>query len=462
MDLFRPVGKGDVVDDARVEQQHLADPASRRKDKAAGRVGWGSGRVGVRRRTGGRSVAAYGARMVGIGRPAIDLVADEGEAEYDQDADHGEDALYDAHGNPNPLNARPGVSRDPRHAAEDFDDELLDPEFAETGGAEPLAAATHEVMVAEAQAGQRLDKVLSDSLADQGLSRSRLKALIEQGLVAAGGATIDEPSHRVKPGDRITVQVPAAAAAVPTAQAIPLSVVYEDADLLVIDKTAGMVVHPAAGNPDGTLVNALLAHCGDALSGIGGVRRPGIVHRLDKDTSGLMVVAKTDRAHQGLSAQFADRSLSRTYRAVVWGSPMPRTGEVDAPIGRHPQDRKRMAVVPGPNGKPAVTRYSVVRAFGLSAALVECKLLTGRTHQIRVHMTHVGHPLVGDPLYGRLRPPKLRALPGDLREALTAFPRQALHAVALEFLHPATSVRMRFDSPFPNAIQSLIHKLESL
>ena len=346
------------------------------------------------------------------------------------------------------------MSPTPEPDADDLDEEAP---VGDGGG-----AARHTVAVRPEDAGQRLDRLLSDALAGTGLSRSRLKSLIGQGRVAAGGATIDDASYRVKPGEVLTVDVPGAETATPAPQAIPLTIVYEDADLLVIDKAADMVVHPAAGNPDGTLVNALLAHCGDRLSGIGGVRRPGIVHRLDKDTSGLMVVAKTDRAHQGLSAQFADRTLSRTYRAVVWGLPAAREGEVEAPIGRHPQDRKRMAVVRGPTGKPATTRYRVLRGFGLTASLVECKLLTGRTHQIRVHMADIGHPVVGDPLYAKVRAPKLKALRPDLREALTGFPRQALHAVALEFIHPVTGDRVSFASPFPSDIQSLIHSLESL
>lgn len=342
----------------------------------------------------------------------------------------------------------------------DLDDDLGDEEFL-PAAREDMAAADHRAVIDGPQDGDRLDKALAELLADAGLSRSRLRALIDQGHVIAGGVTIDDASRRVKAGQEFHVHVPASAPALPVAQAIPLSIIHEDADLLVIDKAAGMVVHPAAGNPDGTLVNALLHHCGDSLSGIGGVRRPGIVHRLDKDTSGLMVVAKTDRAHQALSAQFADRSLSRTYQAVVWGVPNPRAGEINANIGRHPTDRKRMAVL-DKGGKVAITRYSTVRPLGLAAALIECKLLTGRTHQIRVHMTHAGYPLVGDPVYGRVRHGRTRGLSDGSRQALESFPRQALHAAAIEFIHPATGSKVRFETVLPDDFKGLIHALEML
>jgi 23S rRNA pseudouridine1911/1915/1917 synthase len=244
----------------------------------------------------------------------------------------------------------------------------------------------------------------------------------------------------------VTVAVPPSAPAIPAAQPIPLSIVFEDEYLLVIDKPAGLVVHPGAGHHDGTLVNALLAYCGDQLSGIGGVRRPGIVHRLDKDTSGLMVAAKTDAAHRGLSAQLADRSLSRTYRAIVWGTPTPVAGRIDAPIGRSPNNRRKMAVVRH-GGREAVTLYSTIARVGGKASLIECKLMTGRTHQIRVHMASSGHPLVGDPLYGRAR--------GD-GSALARFPRQALHATAIAFLHPIDGREMSFVSEPPDDFRNLI------
>jgi 23S rRNA pseudouridine1911/1915/1917 synthase len=296
--------------------------------------------------------------------------------------------------------------------------------------------------------GGRLDKALAAAVPpDAGLSRSRLRGLIEAGAVAGPGGTVTDPGARVKSGEAWRVDLPAPVPAAPLAQAIPLAIVHEDADLIVVDKPAGMVVHPAPGAPDGTLVNALLAHCGDSLSGIGGERRPGIVHRIDKDTSGLLVAAKTDRAHQGLSALFAAHDIERAYLAVVRGVPdrasarlmgLPGVSadgpwiRIEAPIARHRTDRKRMAVVQG--GRRAVTRLRVVEAFA-GAALVECRLETGRTHQIRVHMAHVGHPIIGDPVYGR--------------GGATAFPRQALHAAVLGFVHPVTGATLRFESPLP-------------
>ncbi|HYE00706.1 MAG TPA: RluA family pseudouridine synthase [Alphaproteobacteria bacterium] len=319
----------------------------------------------------------------------------------------------------------------------------------------PSAAPAVEV-VTLAEGAARLDKALAAAL--PALSRSRLQALIAAGHVRSGGRTITDASGRVKPGETFEVALPPPELAAPRPQPMDLAIVYEDAALLVVDKPAGLVVHPAAGNPDGTLVNGLLAHCGASLSGIGGVARPGIVHRLDKDTSGLMVVAKSDAAHHGLAAQFADRTLSRTYQAVVWGLPNPTAGEVDAPIGRDPRDRQRMAVV-ARGGKHAVTRYRTLQRAGGRACLVECRLLTGRTHQIRVHLGHIGHPLVGDPLYGR------RRIPGGIKDdpaatAVAAFPRQALHAVALTFRHPLTGETLQFASPLPQDITDLLSNLE--
>jgi 23S rRNA pseudouridine1911/1915/1917 synthase len=339
------------------------------------------------------------------------------------------------------------------------------------GADAPLARV--DLAVPPELAGERLDKALAAlarTLAGtlpeaEGLSRSRLKALMERGLVSLDGRPATDASLRVRAGQAVAIAVPAAEPAIPEPEAIPLAVVHEDEDVLVIDKPAGMVVHPAAGSPRGTLVNALLAYCGDRLSGIGGVRRPGIVHRLDKDTSGLIVVAKNDLAHAGLTAQFQDRSLSRTYLAVTLGLPSPARGTVDAPIGRSPVDRKKMAVVAG--GRPAVTHYRVLRGFGPLAALVECRLETGRTHQIRVHLAHAGHPLLGDPLYAGGRAArgalaKLRALPEPLRSAVVGFPRQALHAAQLRFRHPRTAEEMTFTSGLPLDFRALIGSLESI
>jgi len=309
-------------------------------------------------------------------------------------------------------------------------------------------ATLHRAVV---DAGDRLDKFLARST---GLSRMRLKGLIEAGQATIDGATIEDASARVKPGQAVTLGVPPNAPATPQAQDIPLTVVYEDVDLIVIDKPAGLVVHPAPGNPDNTLVNALLAHCRGALSGIGGVERPGIVHRIDKDTSGLLVVAKSEAAHHGLSALFSRHDIDRGYKAVVWGNPRGKAGVVEAPIGRARFDRKKKAVVA--DGKPAVTRWTVEARFGTPpiAALIDCRLETGRTHQIRVHMASLGHGLVGDKTYGRA--PK--GAPGMAAK----FPRQALHAWLLGFRHPVTGKSLRFESNLPSDLNELLDSLESI
>lgn len=323
------------------------------------------------------------------------------------------------------------------------------------------------VEVGEADAGERLDRFLAARLAQ--MSRSRLKALIEQGLVSTAGRTIEEPGYRVKPGSIFTIRLPEPEPAVPEPEAISLDVVYEDDSLVVIDKPAGLVVHPAAGHRTGTLVNALIAHCGASLSGIGGVKRPGIVHRLDKDTSGLLVVAKTDQAHQGLSQQFAahgrDGRLARAYLALVWGAPDKRKGRIDAALARHPADRTRIAVVRN-EGRAAVTHFEVLETFsGIDgtpvASLVRCLLETGRTHQIRVHMAHLGHPVLGDPLYGkafRTKAAKLTAIAGPALEALG---RQALHAAELGFEHPVSGKRLRFSSQPPADFCRLLKALQT-
>ncbi|WP_118134902.1 RluA family pseudouridine synthase [Oceanicella sp. SM1341] len=327
----------------------------------------------------------------------------------------------------------------------------------------------------------RLDKALAAALAatdgeGAGLSRSRLRALIEEGAVArAGGETVTEPKTKVKPGESWVIRPPAPVAAEPEPEAIPLDIVFEDADLVVVNKPAGMVVHPAPGAERGTLVNALLHHCGDSLSGIGGVLRPGIVHRIDKDTSGLLVVAKSDAAHQGLAALFAAHDIERSYQAVCQGAPdrgdprllglegvTPEEGwlRIEGDIDRHRSDRKRMAVVPG--GRHAVTRVRVLERFGATravAALVECRLETGRTHQIRVHLAHVGHPLAGDPVYGRPRAVSARDLDPEAAAALRGFPRQALHAASLGFVHPVSGERVAFRADLPADMDHLLASL---
>jgi 23S rRNA pseudouridine1911/1915/1917 synthase len=317
------------------------------------------------------------------------------------------------------------------------------------------------VVVPPSAAGTRLDVFVAGAAAD--LSRVRAKSLILDGQVTIGGATIVEPRKAVKSGDRVELVIPPPLPAKPEGEPIPLDVVYEDAELIVIDKPPGLVVHPAAGNWTGTLVNALIAHCGDSLSGIGGVRRPGIVHRLDKDTSGLMVVAKTDGAHKSLAAQFADHgrtgSLERGYTALVWGVPQPREGTIEAAIGRSPRNRLKMKVA-RTSGRNAVTHYTTQKLFGPQtvpwAALLECRLETGRTHQIRVHLAAAGHPLLGDPLYGAGFQTKAALLPETAKSALKALGRQALHAHLLQFRHPVTGELLRFQRPPPPPMAELI------
>ncbi|MBE0455012.1 RluA family pseudouridine synthase [Roseovarius autotrophicus] len=323
----------------------------------------------------------------------------------------------------------------------------------------------------------RLDKALARDVPEAlALSRTRLARLIEEGAVRINGLAVLDARARVAEGDLVEITLPEARESHMAPEAIALDVVYEDDDLIVIDKPAGMVVHPAPGSPEGTLVNALLHHCGDSLSGVGGARRPGIVHRIDKDTSGLLVVAKSDAAHQGLAAQFSAHTVERAYGAVVHG--VPDAGDprlrglagvtfesggvlrITTQLARHRTDRQRQAVVVH-GGRRAVTRARVIESFGTpaAAALLECRLETGRTHQIRVHMAHVGHGLVGDPVYGGRRRLPARALPEGGAEAAEAFPRQALHAGSLGFVHPLSGATLRFDAPLPEDMRTLLAAL---
>jgi len=315
-----------------------------------------------------------------------------------------------------------------------------------------------EVVAGPEALGQRTDRFLADAIG--ALSRSRVKSLMQEGAVLRNDVALHDPAEPVHPGARFVVQPPRLAAARPEAQRIPFDVLYEDADLIVLDKPAGLVVHPAPGNEDGTLVNALLAHCGNSLPGIGGERRPGIVHRLDKDTSGVMVVAKTEQALATLSAAFAAHDIDRAYQALVWGSPAPSSGEIKGAIGRDPRERKRMAVVTR-GGKHALTRYRTLRTWPPSVTLVECVLATGRTHQIRVHLASVGHPVVGDPVYLRRVPAAAKTLSAIARSALLDFPRQALHAARLGFAHPRTGHALLFERPMPLDMAKLIATLSA-
>jgi 23S rRNA pseudouridine1911/1915/1917 synthase len=327
-------------------------------------------------------------------------------------------------------------------------------------GSSSNPAGKHSVTVSGDEGSPRLDRVLAAHLAD--VSRSRLKALILNGQVRIGAAAVRDPAYHVTPGETIIIDLPEPVEAEPKGEAIALHIVYEDDDIIVIDKQAGLVVHPAAGHATGTLVNALIAHCGASLSGIGGVRRPGIVHRLDKDTSGLLVAVKNDRAHASLSAQFADHgrtgAMERGYLAFAWGVPNRPRGTIDAPLDRHPLAREKMAVRAG--GREAVTHYEVREIFNAHdgrpvASLVALKLETGRTHQIRVHLAHIGHPLLGDSVYGPHFKTKASQLGPASRAALAALGRQALHAYLLVLEHPRSGEILRWEAALPEDLLSL-------
>lgn len=332
-------------------------------------------------------------------------------------------------------------------------------------------AETREIEAAPEDQGERLDRFLTRAFED--LSRTRCKALIEAGLLCVDGAVLTDPSAKVQAGSAYQLSIPEPEAAEPVPEDIPLDVLFEDDHLIVINKPAGMTVHPAAGNWTGTLVHALLHHCQGSLSGIGGVERPGIVHRLDKDTSGVMVAAKSDAAHQGLQALFAKHDIERAYLAFVRGAPKPRAGTIDTRLVRSDGDRKKIAVARDPDskaGKRAITHYATLKTFGQEpkaaigtpmASLLECRLETGRTHQIRVHMAHIACPLLGDPIYGKGGRGSVLARTDDDR-LLKDFRRQALHAAVLGFVHPVTGEEMRFETELPKDMQRLQGFLETL
>lgn len=324
------------------------------------------------------------------------------------------------------------------------------------------ASEHRELTAGEAEAGERLDRFLASALPE--FSRARIQGLIKQGRVTGGGGAPLDPNLRIRAGDCFRVEIPAPEASGPTAEKMDLAIVHEDADVIVLDKPAGLVVHPAAGHATGTLVNALMAHCGESLSGIGGVKRPGIVHRLDKDTSGLLVVAKSDVAHKGLSEQFAahgeDGRLVRTYFALVWGVPDRRAGQVEARLQRSEANRLKIAVARGDSGRHAVTHYEVVDTFITPegkpfASLLRLTLETGRTHQIRVHMAHIGHPVIGDATYGAGFKSSARTFSPEAAAALDALGRQALHAAELGFEHPVTGKALHFTSALPADMERL-------
>jgi 23S rRNA pseudouridine1911/1915/1917 synthase len=319
-----------------------------------------------------------------------------------------------------------------------------------------LSAKSMTVSIDASRHGHRLDRTLTDGMGS--LSRSRIKSLIQSGCASVDDQTIEDPNFRVKQGSTIVLRIPNPTTDKPEPQALSLDIRYEDDHLIILNKPAGLVIHPAAGNPDRTLVNALLAHCGDTLSGIGGVKRPGIVHRLDKDTSGLLVAAKTEQAHHGLARQFASHNIERRYAALVWGVPSPLSGTIIGAIGRSSKNRKKMAVVTR-GGKEAVTHYQVQETFGIVASMVECRLETGRTHQIRVHLSQNGNSVIGDPLYGRgLK----RGIPDSVALAVKTFGRQALHAQVLGFVHPMTAEAVHFEASVPPDFQEVRKALHAL
>lgn len=302
----------------------------------------------------------------------------------------------------------------------------------------------------------RLDRYLS--FLDFDVSRSQIKLLIRSGLASIDGQTVTDPSYRVKSGEDITLKFPSIQASSLEPQKIPLDIIYEDIHLIVVNKQSGLVVHPGPGNPDGTLVNALLAHCGESLKGIGGVQRPGIVHRLDKDTSGLLVCAKNNKTHTRLVEMFQERRVERRYVALLWGKIIPLEGKLETLIGRDPRDRKKMAVVLR-NGRTAVTKYAVKEYYSDVASLTACQLETGRTHQIRVHTAHAGHAVVGDPIYAKFRPKRLRDLPIEIKDAVFSLGRQALHAESLAFEHPISRKYLQFNVNLPYDMSSVIETL---
>jgi 23S rRNA pseudouridine1911/1915/1917 synthase len=340
-------------------------------------------------------------------------------------------------------------------------------------GDHPPQGERHEVVAGPGEAGKRLDRALTQLLARKVpvLSRSRVQALIAAGAVTRNGVAVLDAGLRVKAGDSFAVAVPSPQPAEPEPQAMALAIVYEDRELIVIDKPSGLAVHPGPGHASGTLVNALIAHCGASLSGIGGVRRPGIVHRLDKDTTGLLVVAKTDRAHQGLAGQFAahgtDGRLRRGYRAIAWGAPERPRGTIETHLARSAANRTKIAVVRAgsSSGRRAVTHYEVLERFGAAArptaSLLRLVLETGRTHQVRVHLAHIGHPLLGDPSYGAGHKASARRLGSPAQAALAALGRQALHAAELAFVHPVSGRRLAFESPLTSDMAQLVAALRA-
>ncbi len=315
----------------------------------------------------------------------------------------------------------------------------------------------YKSIVDDKQSTIRIDRFLAIAYPD--ISRSRIKSLLLDQQIRLNNQLIANPSYKVKAGDAIEMTIPETKDIDIVAQKMDLDIIHEDDDLIIINKKAGIVVHPAPGNYDNTLVNGLMYHCGDSLSGIGGVKRPGIVHRIDKDTSGLIVVAKSDTAHSGLSELFQKHDIERLYQAIIWGRPNPFDGSIEGNIGRHPVQRKKMTVVGMDSGKHAITHYKIIKSLSMAASLIECRLETGRTHQIRVHMTSMGHPLIGDQTYGNPTKNRLANLSKETQLFTRNFPRQALHAKSLGFTHPVSGEKLHFEAKIPDDMQGLINIL---
>ena len=436
---------GDHLAVADIDNHHTIRTTAMQQQRQTIAGGGNLGDAGARRLV-QRSRASGGGRVE---------AADEGDAEHHHTGDN-HHAHHNSQNRQRPHEPSPFGKPLPDRHKSSYAGRMSSQSSAQASPELNHAPAPQRALATAEQAGERVDRFLAEQFPEH--SRSRVKQFIEEGRVTRDGAPLTQPAEAVRGGAEYVIALPAPVAARPVAQDIPFPILYEDRDLIVLDKPAGLVVHPAPGNEDGTLVNALLAHCGNDLPGIGGEKRPGIVHRLDKDTSGTMVVAKSELALKALQEMFVARDLERSYLALCWGILNPLSGEFDGAIGRDKKDRKRMAVVDR-GGKQALTRYKTLATYEGAVSLIEGRLATGRTHQIRVHLSQAGHPIIGDPVYLRRIPAAARALPVALREQLLDFPRQALHAARLGFRHPRSGAELLFETPPPADMATLLAAL---